>query len=229
MAWGKDNKSFKETFGMEEQEMKDMITKGATAADELKAMKEKLEKLETSAGEVSEIKEMLTKIASSTTNNNTTTNNTTTDDGTGRRRIPSVADDEDGAFAARMAPVLGLALATRAEVVFDRVINSQKYGEILKKDIEAVLAKEPLEARCRPEFVQNAYDIVVARNLDKIQEDNNKREGRFFIEGGNSKNTTLDIEPKDKTKLSDKEHQQAVNFGMTDEEYAKSKEKLQYV
>lgn len=231
MAWGKD-KPFKEVFGMEESEMKEMIT-GAASKKDVEALTEKIAAFEDTTKDVKSIKEMLQALSE----NNRSNTNDGGDGGDGggepkprSNKLISFTDDPDAAFAQRMAPVTGLALATRADYIFDRVIDSQKYGPVLKDEIKKILANEPLESRIKEDFVLNAYNIAVARNLESIQNDNNKREGKFFVEGGRSSSTTLDSSTKDKKpNLTDEEREYVKKFGMTEEQYVKTKGELKYV
>lgn len=230
MAWpGGKEIDYKAEFGVENKEA--LLAKLAKVS-ELETLSTTLKTTtEAQSGELNTIKETLRalELKSTETNNNTNQNQNQNQN----VEIPSVADDENGAFAARMAPLYAQTLATTAKLNKAEVVNrlkaSDPYFPKLEKEFnelcKTITLREAGHERGN-EIIENAYNIVKGKHLDEILQHQRAGKGEFFIESGsNSGNTGNGAENRniDPTKLTDDEKVIASRMGVSEEAFIKSK------
>lgn len=195
MVW---NKSVEERFGMTEEELKGMITSSKelpgkiTELESKMATKEDFEKVSNTLASINAHLEKAAKPVEPVVNNN---------GGGEGNEPPDWSTDPDGAFKAGMRPVAGVALTAQAFAVRTDVFSDTekyKYYPALKKEIDEYIKKQSLNMQINPEVIENCYKVILAENMDKIIQDTEKKEGRFYLESGSSRTNT---EIVDKTKL----------------------------
>jgi hypothetical protein len=228
MAWGQGGKSFKDVWGVEEEEMKSMITgtkdlpAKLTELEGKMATKEDFTRVENT---LASINEALTKkaVPEPAPNN-----------GGGNEEEPADwSTDPDRAFKEGMRPVAGVALTAQAFAVRTDVFSDAdkyKYYPALKKEIDEYIKKQPLNMQINPEVIANCYKVVLAENMDKIVQDNDKKEGKFYLESGRSNTNTSDIVDKSKLppeqQLSEKELAVCKKMNITPAGYLEQKQKM---
>lgn len=202
---------------------------GFTSKDELKARLAKIQELETTnttlnttvqtqSGELNTVKaslqELEGKFTELSTRNTNTNNNTNNNQHT---EIPSVQDNEDAAFATRMAPLYESTMQNTAFIIEDRTLRriaSQDplFGK-METEIRELIQRTPLQMRANTnvpqggnksigeQVIENAYFVVKGRRADQIRTDAIAGKGEFFVEPARSAGNTgsTDTGPKDKT------------------------------
>lgn len=233
MAWpGGKEIDYKAEFGVENKEA--LLAKLAKVS-ELETLSTTLKTTtEVQSGELNTIKETLRALElKSTETNNNNNNNNNNQNNNQNVEIPSVQDDENAAFASRMAPLYAQTLITAAKFnkmeVVNRLKSSDPYFPKLQKEFEELLKTIPLNQAGHErggELIENAYNVVKGKHLDQILQDTRAGKGEFFIESGsNSGNTGNGTENRntDPTKLTDDEKAIASRMGVSEEAFIKSK------
>lgn len=149
---------------------------------------------------------------------------------------PDWGEDADAAFNDRSKPLANLALETRAEIIYDRVVNRLReedpYFPKLRKDFDALIQaeKNPV-VRAQQAFVENCYNVVFARKRTEILRDVKAGSGEYFVETGrNQNNNQHDYTPPDNSKsLSEEEKREARKFGLTEEKWLETRNKIKFV
>lgn len=224
MAW---NKSVEERFGMTEEELKGMITSSKELPGKLTelegkmATKEDLEKVSNTLASINAHLEKAAKPVEPVVNNN---NN---------EEPADWSTDPDKAFREGMRPVAGVALTAQAFAVRSDVFSDTekyKYYPALKKEIDEYIKKQALNMQINPEVIANCYKVVLAENMDKIIQDTEKKEGRFYLESGSSKTNTETITDRSKLpaeqQLSVKELEVCKKMKITPADYLVEKNKM---
>jgi hypothetical protein len=233
MAWGQGGKSFKDVWGVEEEEMKSMITGTKELPSKITELEGKMvskEEFQTVSNTLTSINEQLVKI------NKPPENNGNGNNGGGEGGEGEPADwgtDPDRAFREGMRPVAGVALTAQAFAVRTDVFSDSdkyKYYPALKKEIDDYIKKQPLNMQINPEVIANCYKVILAENMDKIVQDNDKKEGKFYLESGRSNTNTSDIVDKSKLppeqQLSEKELAVCKKMNITPAGYLEQKQKM---
>jgi hypothetical protein len=235
MAWPGREIDYQAEFGVKDK-------------DELKAKLAKVAELETvnttlkttveaQAGEVNTVKaslaaieEKFTALSTANGNNNTNNNNNTHNENV---EIPSVNDDENAAFATRMAPLWERTIRNQASMnkmeAYSK-LASDPYFPKLKKELEELLKNEPLQAIGSDKgvlFIENAYHVVKGRHTDEIVQANRAGKGEFFIESASNSGNSGDgrsNNTEDKNTLTDDEKAMAARMHVSEEVFLKTKQ-----
>lgn len=231
MAWGQ-GKTAEEKFGMSEEDMKSMFTTSKELPGKITELEGKMvtkEEFQTVNNTLTSINEALAKLQPAAP----TGGNGGGEGGGEGNDPPDWNTDPDAAFKAGMRPVVGVALTAQAFAVRTDVFSDAdkyKYYPSLKKEIDEYIKKQPLNMQINPEVIANCYKVVLADHIDKINEDNAKKEGRFFLESGGSSKTNTDSIDKSKLpaaeQLSEKELSVCKKMGITPEGYLEQKQKM---
>lgn len=234
MAWpGGKEIDYKAEFGVENKEA--LLAKLAKVS-ELETSNTTLKTtVETQAGEVNTVKETL-RLLEEKVNNNTTqnqNNNNNNNNNNQEVEIPSVTDDENAAFATRMAPLWQRTLETNAKFNKMEAVNKLKandpYFPKLEKEFNDLVKTMPLQQLGHErggELIENAYHVVRSRHMDQILQDTKAGKGDFFIESaGNSSNggTGRQDNKTDPNTLTPDEEIIVARMGISKESYLKTK------
>lgn len=122
-----------------------------------------------------------------------------------------------------------------ADLAYDNARRSLPHFSIqaIADEVKTEWDKYPIQVKTNPQLlIQNIYNMVIGRHLDEIRLDSDKKDGKYnlFQTGGISRapgDLTPPIKPEDK--LTPKELAAAKNFGLTAEEYAKTKGEMSFV
>lgn len=206
MAW-RNNKN-------EEVSLEDL---GVKDVDELKTRLAKVAELEatnatlsatsqTQAGELNTLKASLADLEGRVSALPPQNNNNGGNGNNGRVEIPSVADDENAAFAVRMAPLQEQQMVTTAMIVEDRVLRRLAAADPLFPKLEAevrqLISGTALQLRANTapqkdnktiaeQVIENAYLIVKGRHADQIRIDTLAGKGEFFLEPARSSTSSV--------------------------------------
>lgn len=223
--------------GKTEEQIKEMVN----SFDTIKAKADKVDALETTVAtsntELATVKAKLAEIESKDGNQNQNNNQNNNNNNQNQNTKPDWGEDADAAFNDRSAPIVGLALETRAEIIYDRVVNrlerDDPYFPKLRKQFDELVKKEKNPSiRANQTFVENCYNVVFAQNRDAILRDLRAGSGEFFVESGrnqgnNNVNTNNNV---DTTKtLSDEEKREAAKFGVSEAKWLETKNKIKFV
>ena len=250
MAWGSNNKS-KEEMKKEilsemfpnksEQELLEMVKSFDTIKEKAAKVDTLEANLSTATGEVADLKTRLQNLERGrSTNNNNNNNNNSNNNGevvndNGER--PDWGVDADAAFNDRARPIVALTLTNTAEIILDSVERDLRQSDplynTLEKEFKEELKKAPLQARAQKEFVLNCYNVVWGRHRHEILRDQAARTGTYFVETGRNQNTnhsTNNNSQNDTSKiLSEQEKKEAAKFGLTDEQWLKTRNAIRFV
>jgi phage I-like protein len=108
--------------------------------------------------------------------------------------------------------------------IFEDIESHPYYTGDLKKKIDEMIEKEPLENQINPLLVRNAYKIIVADHMKDIQE--GKVRSRLSSATGSSTTTTTKTDANALPALTDEDKRAAKNFGIKEEDWAKTKKDL---
>lgn len=232
MAWGNKDINYKEEFGVESKE--ELLAR-LQEVNNLKTQNETLQtKLTTQEAEVNTVKATLASIEERVKTiqpvqqqQQQTRENV---------EIPSVQDDENAAFAARMAPIYAQNLNTTAMVVEDQVFRristtDPRFGKF-EKEARDLLHSAHISARANmgvnpttkktyaEELVENCYLIVKGRHTDNIVQDTVAGKGEFFVESGRNSGNSGNSEVKtDPTILTDDDRKIIAKMGVSEKVY----------
>lgn len=155
--------------------------------------------------------------------------------GSGTVEIPSVVDDENAAFAVRMAPVYKQNMENTAMIVEDQTLrrlamNDPRFPK-MEKDIRALIAATPLQFRANTDrdksgkmyaeqVIENAYYVVKGRFADNIVQDTLAGKGEFFVEPARaSGNTGTTPNTPDPATLTDDDRKVIARMGISEKTY----------
>lgn len=239
MAFGAKTKEeiLKELFpGKTEAELKAMVD----SFDTLKAKADKATQLETdlatSNTELANTRVKLQELEGRNGNNNNNSNNNNNNNNNNQNERPRWDEDADAAFNDRVTPILGQNLQFQADMVYERVTEKLQATEPLfaklKAEFDEELKNSPLTARANKKYVENCFNVVYGRHREEIRRDQLAGSGTFFVEtgrnqaGGNNNNNNQN----DATKiLSEEEKREARKFGLTDEQWLKTRNAIKFV
>lgn len=241
MAWPNRDVNYQEEFGVASKE-------------ELKARLAKLTQLETDnqmlnttvttqSGELNTVKASLAalegRLTELTTNNNQNNNNNNNNNNNQNVSIPSVTDDENAAFAIRMAPLQESTMENTALILEDRILRRIAAQDPLfskmENEVRDLLSKTPLAMRANmsrtkdsktiaEQVIENAYFVVKGRKADQIRTDSIAGKGEFFVEparsSGNTGNTNEPTEKSVQT-LTDEDRRIISKMNIKPETYVK--------
>lgn len=219
--------------GKTEQQITEMVS----SFDTIKAKADKVDGLETSFAtantELATVKEKLLALENKNTNNNQNQNQNQN-----QSTKPDWGEDADAAFTDRSAPIVGLALETRAEIVYDRVVRTLErddpYFPKLRKDFDDLVKQEKNPAiRANQAFVENCYNVAFSRKRTEILRDVAAGKGDFFVETGRGQGGNNGVgggERLDTSKtLTDEEKREAAKFGVSPEKWLETRNKIKFV
>jgi len=111
-------------------------------------------------------------------------------DGT-RPTIPSVSENEDAAFAARLGPVVALNIQTNARLTEREILDeiSPNWSHLIP-EIRGYFSSPPLSRKAQadyPDFCRNIKDMVVGKAAQKAGLRFDKKNERFFLEDATAK------------------------------------------
>lgn len=151
---------------------------------------------------------------------------------------PDWGEDADAAFNDRSAPLVNLALGTRAEVIYDRVVarleRDDPYFPKLRKEFDELLKQEKnIANRANEAYVENCYNVVYAKHRHEILRDVRAGSGDFFVETGRGQGGGQDFRDLNRTDtsktLSDEEKREAAKFGVSPEKWLETRNKIKFV
>lgn len=233
MAWGKEV-NYKEEFGVDSKE--ELLARLAEV-NTLKTQNETLQtKITTQEANLNTVKATLESIEQKVATMKPVEVNNGGNNNNGNVEIPSVQDNEDAAFAARMAPIYAQNLNTTAMVVEDQVFRrigatDPRFAKF-EKEARDLLHSAHISARANmgvnpvskktyaEELVENCYLIVKGRHTDNIVQDTVAGKGEFFVESGrNSGNGGTNPNPPDPTVLTDDDRKIIAKMGVSEKVY----------
>lgn len=234
MAWGNKDINYKEEFGVEsKEELLARLAKVSTLETQNATLQTKLT---TQEAEVNTVKATLASIEEKVNTFKPVEVNNGGNNNNGNVEIPSVQDNEDAAFAARMAPIYAQNLNTTAMVVEDQVFRrigatDPRFGKF-EKEARDLLHSAHISARANmgvnpttkktyaEELVENCYLIVKGRHTDNIVQDTVAGKGEFFVESGrNGGNSGTITNPPDPTVLTDDDRKIIAKMGVSEKTY----------
>lgn len=177
--------------------------------------------------------------------NNSTRGNNTND---GRQNNDPLADIDSVSFmedpvsatkritAAAVTGVQLHSLQMACDIAYDEAKRTLPNFDVFADEIKKEWETYPVPARgIDPrKLIKNLYDLVRGRHVDEITTDTNKREGKYNMVQSVRSSGTPDLNKggasqKPEDNLTQEELNIAARFGMTPEDYAKSKGGLKYV
>lgn len=236
MAWpGGREVDYKTEFGVANKE--ELLAKLAKVTELETANTTLKNTVETQVGEVNTVKASLAALEgkfAELTPANQNQNNNQNQNQNQNVEIPSVSEDEDAAFASRMAPLWQRTLETQASFnkmdVVNRLKSSDPYFSRLEKEFNELLKTIPLQQAGHvsgSQIMENAYHVVRSRHMDQILQDTKAGKGDFFIEsasnsgnGGNGRSN----DTTDPNKLTPDDELVIARMGISKEAYLKSKQ-----
>jgi phage I-like protein len=109
--------------------------------------------------------------------------------------------------------------------VFEDIENYPYYTGDIKRQVDDILDKEPLQNQNNPQIVKNAYKVVLADNIEKLQK--NELKSRLSSASGSSVSTTSGpADPNALPELTAEEKQYAIKMGVSEQDWAKQKKEL---
>jgi len=237
MAFGKTKEEIlAELFpGKTEAQLKEMVA----SFESTQAKANKATELETALAnsnvELATTKQKLQELEGRSSNNNNNQNNNINNNNNNQNEPPRWDEDADAAFQHRVTPILGQNLTFQADMIYERVTerlrSTEPLFEKLKSEFDEELKKAPLAAKANRLFVENCFNVVYGRHREDIRRDQQAGSGTFFVESGrnqvNSFNTNNRPDPS-KT-LTEDEKKEARKFGLTDEQWLKTRNAIKFV
>lgn len=230
MAWPNNDKKTKEEFlketfpGKTEQEIKDMLT----SFDSVKAKADKVDVLEgnlvNTTSEITQLKTKLQELENRPPVKKEEEN---------KPEKPSWMEDADAAFNDRVSPVVGLTLETRAEMIYDRVVNNLRSEDPLfpklRKEFDDLVKTGKVGERANQAWVENCYNVVFARKRHEIMRDVKAGNGEYFVETGRGQGGGgQEQKPDPLTTMTDEEKREAAKFGLTPEKWLATKKSIKF-
>lgn len=222
--------------GKTKEELDRMVASFAATEAQARRATELETQLAASNVELATTKLKVTELETSRGNNGNNNNNNNNNN---QNEAPRWDEDAQAAFNHNIAPLVGETLKTRADFVYETVTGRLERTEPLfqnatiRKEFDEMLKKSTLQAQATKEFVQNCFDVVVGRHIGEIRRDTMAGKGDFFVEsgrnagGGGSNNNNNRV---DSTKiLSDEEKKEAAKFGLTEEQWLKTRNAIRFV
>lgn len=101
------------------------------------------------------------------------------------------------------------------------------YFEQFESEMEELTKKDPIASKTNPVYWENAYNIILGKNIDKITSGEIKTRQSFFLEGGGP--NPVHGERVDPNKPSEVDIRQAAKFNIPVEKYMETKKKMTFV
>lgn len=164
----------------------------------------------------------------------------------GAPEIPSVLDDENGAFNARLTPVLAKVYESEAKMVandVEREYRSAGYGDLWDENRAAInkeLENTPLVRqdattnkiiphRGDPEYIRKVADMIIGQAVRKGLLKYDGRNKNFFLEDATGDQSIIGRKPLESDGLSKKQIEAAKRFGIPLADFKKAKDRLDFV
>lgn len=149
--------------------------------------------------------------------------------------IPSIVEDEEAAFNARLSPLRAGILANAAQnaliVARQRISTNPVDAAVLKKygkEVDQLYETVPFESRASEMAYINCFKIVKSDHFDELHTELQKESGGLFSEPvGGGKPPEQNVTKEEK--LSPEEERIAKRFGMTTEQYLAQRKGMNYV
>lgn len=164
---------------------------------------------------------------------------------TGAPEIPSVLDDENAAFSARLTPVLAKVYESEAKMVandVEREYRSAGYGDLwdenradINKELESTpLVRQDANNKIIPhrgdaEYIRKVADMVIGKAVRKGLLKYDGRDKKFFLEDATGDTTIIGRKPLDSDGLSKKQIEAAKRFGIPLADFKRAKDRLDFV
>ena len=162
-----------------------------------------------------------------------------------RPEIPSVMDDEDGAFNTRLTPIMVKTLEMEARLAKDDIEREYRklgFGDLWdenRAEIDAFLSKanlvtndengKPVALRGNPEYIRNVADMMIGKAVKKGGVKFDGKDKRFFLEDSTGDGTIITKKVAENEGITKKQLEAAKRFGIPIAEYRKAMSKLNYV
>jgi hypothetical protein len=159
--------------------------------------------------------------------------------------IPSVLEDEDGAFNTRLTPIMAKTLEMEARMAKDDVEKEYRqlgFGDLWdenRKEIDGFLAKtqlvapdekgQPAALRGNPEYIRNVADMMIGKAVKKGGVKFDGKDKRFFLEDTTGDGTIITRKVAEGEGITKKQLEAAKRFGMSIADYRKASGKLNFV
>jgi hypothetical protein len=163
----------------------------------------------------------------------------------GHAEIPSVLDDEDGAFNTRLTPIMAKTLEMEARMAKDDVEKEYRqlgFGDLWdenRKEIDTFLAKtqlvapdekgQPAALRGNPEYIRNVADMMIGKAVKKGGVKFDGKDKRFFLEDTTGDGTIITRKVAENEGITKKQLAAAARFGIPIADYKKAAGKLNFV
>lgn len=212
--------TLKDISGIDDKDLQDSIANSKKAAEDAAAARAASD---TISGDVNAIKETLASLVKK---------GSTTGGGGG----DSDRHEEVDPAIAMSATAQKTALEAKIEIVKNKMATATDsegnylypYWTQFEADIEKLVEKDPLVAKQNASYWENAYNIIVGRNIAKIRNGDIKAKQKLFIEGS-SGNSHVNNGTKKDDEPSDIDKQLAAKQGIPIEKYMKSKQGLKFI
>jgi phage I-like protein len=232
--WGKKDSELPEALrGLTPEQLVEQLASGKAAQDRLTALEPEVSTLKSEAARVPALQNQFTELQSRLTaieagpasKTSVTPTNT----------VPSVLEDEDGAFNARLKPFANALMAQAAQNA--RQLAHMTLGRDPKKryvldkwgaEVDRLFATVPVHQQGNEASYLNCFKIVVADHMDELSLEQAKKDGAFSVEGGGNGTSTPQnqVLGSKADSLSDDEKRTAKKFGMSDEDFLKTRKGL---
>ena len=242
-AWGKVTPEELKEAGLDPDRIKNLEGKldGVASKEELKTVTDSLASIKDSLVALTSRTQLDSTERQNTdgNNNNGGNNNRQTEPPPDPFNIDPVSFMEDPSGNIKkivQASIAGTQLHTlgvAADMAYQNAKNTLPHFALFEEEIKKEWDKYQIVQKGKPnELIENIYYLVKGRHADEIATDTAKREGKYNIiqAGGTTvirKDSNTQGKPEDN--LTPQELQIAAKWGMTPEDYAKSKGGLKYV
>jgi hypothetical protein len=159
--------------------------------------------------------------------------------------VPSVLDDEDGAFNTRLTPIMARQLEMEARLAKDDVEKEYRqlgFGDLWdenRKAIDDFLSAtalvtqdkdgKPIAYRGNPEFIRNVADMMIGRAAKKGGVKFDGKDKKFFLEDTTGDGTIITKKVKENEGFTKKQLDAAKRFGVSEADYRKAANRLNFV
>lgn len=239
MAFGKVSKQDLIDAGLDPDKFNELIGKSVTK-DELESLKTTLTTSITQTLK-DELAAMETRLRTPVNNNDDNNNN---DDKNRQKTQAELEEEQNNEFLTNPTGFIrkqNQALAAGTIVELKKIARDNAWREAsrtlkgfgnaeIRKEIEEEWKKYTPQILAQnnadpADMLVKIHNMVMGAHLEEIQQDTNKREGKYnMVQGGGGSSGpggTMSDSTDDKKKISDVDHKQAVKYGMTDEEWLK--------
>jgi phage I-like protein len=140
------------------------------------------------------------------------------------------SNDPEAAFRHSMKPVVKELFEQRAINVKRDVLGEghEYYTGDIKTKVDSLIAVQPIEQQSNPNIIENCYKVVIADHMKDILD--GKMKSRFAAASGSGSNgSRTESTEAEAAKLSEDEKLAARRFGISEVDYAKAKQEVEYV